>query len=273
MDLAAKSSEQPDMKLLIVILYGEAPNDNAAVISRSLDRVIQFLRLLFPDGPRLQTISSIEEARDYLKKNLIQKKVYRLSTFNYFSIGIIGLCNSHNEDFSAVKRVGACVAYYVHSQIHDILDMESTINTAMKYAETHLTKEPKDFSALMTDVEAYLTRVKGANIPIQEMTRQELLKRGFEKGKALLKKAISTRILTVSSGDTRKCEGSRASGSKTKSTRGKRLQVKTPSGRRAKTSSVRDQWSKGKKRNQKRETDLRKLVFKKQNPSLTGLDV
>lgn len=204
MVFAAKSGEQPSLAEMIYILFSEAPNDEIAVVSRTLDRMIQFFHLIFLYEPRLQTLKNIAEAREYSEEKNNARNIDPFTTLYHIHV-ILKLLNTNNEAMPAIRRVGAFVACYLHSKIHDIPDnnMESTINVAMRFVETHLTKEPEDFSALVKDVEAFESRVTKAkkyksteNTPDQGKPKKRRSKKQKEGnlGKMVLRKNLKEEI-------------------------------------------------------------------------------
>lgn len=200
MTLAAKSKHNPRPVTMLKISLIAALNDETAVFSRALDRIISFFHLLFPDGERLQTLNDIEEARDLLKAKLIAEKI-DTSTISYYVDGLLKLLSTNNEDMLTISRPVAYLSCHLHCSVHNIPghEMESTISAAMQLVSEHLTgKEPKDFMELVVDAGECLNKFERITaIPSRKVSTPKSFPKSdapeCELRKYLLKKRLENR--------------------------------------------------------------------------------
>lgn len=152
MEHAANSRSVPDLKIVIWILFMEALNDDTALVSRSLDRVLQFLNYLCPEKQKRQTLSGIDEAKTLLRNKMVATENHPPTISHHFDI--LDLLNTNNENMAAIHRVITFVAGYIHFKLHCMpgYDKEHVIKMAEQIVKKHLIREPKDFCDLADEV-------------------------------------------------------------------------------------------------------------------------
>lgn len=196
MKLAAWTENQPELEWMIKILFIEALNDETAVVSLSLDRVIAFFHLSFTREDVFRTLNDIEGARILLKRKMNAIHTGP-STISYYIDGILNLLFTNNETMPALNRIIIFVACYIHSGISHIPNYkeEKTVRTAKDFVRKRLTKEPINFYSLKWDVIHYLEEFAEPNLPVHQMPERkpnfDLLKtKGRKRDKEDLRKSM-----------------------------------------------------------------------------------